>query len=111
MALVPHCRTACWCRGGKLRAAVARALGARNAPQLLFRHDSPTPQQRSIEDILAQLDEEQRRDEEEAAGEQEEEEEEEAGQLGAAGGGEQPHPHERGSTAGGGEALPTKPSS
>ncbi len=44
------------CRGPRLRAAVASALRARNAPQLVFRHDGLTPQQQEVEELLARLD-------------------------------------------------------
>ncbi|KAL4430570.1 hypothetical protein ABPG77_005810 [Micractinium sp. CCAP 211/92] len=43
-------------QGPRLRAAVASALRARNAPQLVFRHDGLTPQQQEVEELLARLD-------------------------------------------------------
>lgn len=44
------------CRGPRLRAAVASALRARNAPHLVFRHDGLTPQQQEAEEALLRLD-------------------------------------------------------
>ena len=40
-----HPRRGAACRGPKLRAEVAKALKARNAPQLVFRRDAPTAKQ------------------------------------------------------------------
>ncbi|KAL4436945.1 hypothetical protein ABPG75_004084 [Micractinium tetrahymenae] len=43
-------------QGPRLRAAVAAALRARNAPQLVFRHDGLTPQQQEVEEVFQLLD-------------------------------------------------------
>lgn len=50
-------------RGGRLRSAVATVLGARNVPQLEFRHDSLSPQQQTLEGIFRELDEEREAEE------------------------------------------------
>lgn len=43
-------------RATKLRAEVARALRARNAPHLVFCRDALTPRQQEVEDVFRQLE-------------------------------------------------------
>ena len=38
---------------------MARALGARNVPRLVFRHDGLTPRQQQLEDVFRRLDEQE----------------------------------------------------
>lgn len=51
------------CSGPRLRAAVARALGTRNAPRLEFRLDRPSARDVRVEETLRRLDEERRQQE------------------------------------------------
>jgi hypothetical protein len=56
---LPTCPPAAAChRTPKLRSALARALKARNMPQLVFKHDGLTEQQQEVEDVFRRLDEE-----------------------------------------------------
>ena len=67
MALAcPPAAAACR-RTPKLRSALARALKARNMPQLVFRHDGLTERQQEVEDVFRRLDEEAEAEQEEAA--------------------------------------------
>ena len=56
---LPTCPPAAAChRTPKLRSALARALKARNMPQLVFKHDGLTERQQEVEDVFRRLDEE-----------------------------------------------------
>ena len=56
---LPTCPPAAAChRTPKLRSALARALKARNMPQLVFKHDGLTQRQQEVEDVFRRLDEE-----------------------------------------------------